>query len=213
MAARSGFTLVEVLLAAVLGAGIMAIATQQLIGYLRLQQVLMTRATLRQDTRTAMAQLGAELRQSSLVLPLSDGYVLLEPKDENHNGVLDAADQLALVRYRLAADPLDPSRQSLWEQTVDSAAFQLPTNGSDLLPLFGEMGRGKRVMSALQQLTITQSGTHAWQVTLNAAQAVSRQAEPVRLSLRETFAARTDSLADPNLPTLQKLLALNGGAP
>ena len=87
---RPGLTLVELLIAAALGMGILALGLQQMTEYFRLQQVLITRTQLSQDSRLAMEAIAKHMRYTTQFGPTGDGHLGVVPLDDNHDAIISA---------------------------------------------------------------------------------------------------------------------------
>lgn len=203
--ARSGFTVPEVLVAAALGAFIMGLTIQQTMSYFRLQQVLMARTQLRNDTQIAQERLAQKLRYADRVYQTDEGFFATLPSDDCADGFVCRDDSYEVLWWQVAGDPLASERTVLMERAVQVKAFAEPSDLTEIKALFKEtMGRGRSLAPQMESLEISQDGA-AYLTKLVAAQAISRQPEPVRITLSERVAMRTRPVKE-GLPTLEERL-------
>jgi prepilin-type N-terminal cleavage/methylation domain-containing protein len=208
MPGRSGFTLIELLVAGALSVVVLGLATQPLMTYFRLQQVLMTRTQLRQEAHGAMARIAKHMRYCPVFGETHEGPIGLKPVDINHDGVIMKGDRYELLLWRTIDDPLKPDRRILQEQSVDVPAFAPPGSYDELLPFFQVgHGHGRRLASFVKGLELSRQGPALVRVKLDVEQAVEKQPEPVALSVRELVGIRSDLIWAPDsLPTIPEVL-------
>jgi prepilin-type N-terminal cleavage/methylation domain-containing protein len=208
MPGRSGFTLIELLVAGALSVVVLGLATQQLMNYFRLQQVLMTRTQLRQEAHGAMARVAKHMRYCPVFGESREGPVGLKPVDVNHDGVIMKGDRYELLLWRTIDDPLKPDRQILQEQTVNVPAFAPPAGYDEVLPFFAAgHGQGRRLASFVEKLELSRQGPALVRVQLDVEQAIEKQPEPVTVTVRELVGIRSDLIWAPDsLPTIPEVL-------
>lgn len=204
---RPGLTLVELLIAAALGTGILALGLQQMTEYFRLQQVLITRTQLSQESRVAMDAIAKHMRYTTQFGPTGDGHLGVMPLDDNHDAIISASDRYRLVLWRVIEDPLQPGNRILQEKSVEVPAFYPVQEVARMLPFFeAKMGQGRRLASHVQSFEVTQKRSQLTEVKLEVTQAISRQKEPVMLTFKEMVACRNIQIADAALPKLEAVL-------
>ena len=211
MKARAGFTLVELLIAAVLGTTVLTLAIQQVLGYFHLQQNLMVRAQLRTQIKIAQQQIFAKLRYATHFVqqPHDEGFFATIPIDANGNGELDPDDQMEVVWWRCKPDPLDPTRSPLIEQVIKTPAFVPPQDPTLMASLFDTVpGSGRQVVPRFDTLSVQQVGANLLDITLSASQVLPYQQQRVTLTVAEKVALRSapDESGLPDLNDLLKLL-------
>ncbi|MNS19550.1 hypothetical protein D3C72_512730 [compost metagenome] len=204
---RPGLTLVELLIAAALGTGILALGLQQMTEYFRLQQVLITRTQLSQNSRVAMDAIAKHMRYTTQFGPTGDGHLGVVPLDDNHDAIISASDRYRLLLWRVVEDPLQPGNRILQEKSVEVPAFHPVEEVARMLPFFeAKMGTGRRLASHVQSFEVTRKRAQLSEVKLEVTQTVSRQKEPVVLTFSEMVACRNIQIADAALPKLEAVL-------
>lgn len=204
---RPGLTLVELLIAAALGMGILALGLQQMTEYFRLQQVLITRTQLSQDSRVAMDAIAKHMRYTTQFGPTGDGHIGVVPLDDNHDAVIGANDRYRLLLWRVVEDPLTPGNRILQEKSVEVPAFYPVEEVARMLPFFeAKMGKGRRLASHVASFEVSRKRPLLSEVKLEVTQAISRQKAPVMLTFSEMVACRNIEIADASLPKLEAVL-------
>jgi prepilin-type N-terminal cleavage/methylation domain-containing protein len=208
MPRRPGFTLIELLIAISLSTMILGLAIQQLMEYFRLQQVLITRTQLRQESRGAMDRIAKHLRYCPFFGPSGDAFIGLKPLDQDHDGVMTQADRYELVLWHVVKDPTKSDRAILQERSITVPAFKPPDDFNALTPFFSAgQGQGHRLASFVTRVQLTREGPALVKLELEVAQEIPKQKEPVTLSLKEMVGIRSDLIWSPaQLPTIKDVL-------
>ena len=192
MQRRAGFTLVELLISAAIGMGVVAIAVQQLFEYFNLQALLVTRTDLRESAATAMEKIDQHLRYAIMLEePPGGGYMGVVPKDVDHCGRLCYLDTYDIYWWRIRPNPLDHNLDELTEQMITLPAFKDEPDMKLLVPMFSAITVRTHVLAtSVALIAIKVEGTKTFHTQIFAQRTLARRAEPVRVGLQEMVTPR-----------------------
>lgn len=221
---RRGFTLVELLIAAVMGMAIVGLGIQHLYEYFKLQAVLMTKAELRHDVQLVQEKVAAKLRYALKVVPLpANAYIVIVPIDSDNCGYICHLDIYQVLWWTVGEDAVHPELKVLNEKKVEVPAFQLPEDGTALTQLFdpqllGEgvpMGRGKRIATGVDALSITRESDGLYRTAVSSSRPAPYRKEILELTLNEQVALRTAAVVKgiPKFDALIETLKKKAKAP
>jgi hypothetical protein len=225
MPSRPGLTVLEVLIAASLGVLIVGVSISQLMEFFRLQQVLTVRAQLRHDTKNAQERIAQKLRYAAHVLDdqVDDGAGGLEsimiaviPVDTCADGYYCSKDEVEVVCWGAALDPLNPGRAMATEKSVTLSAFALPGDIELLKPLFkSQMGRGRLIGPYVKSIGIDDTDPRMYTLTVHAERELPRQPKPIAYTFTEKIAHRylPSEESGPALPSLEEAIEKLDKAP
>lgn len=213
-AARPGFTLIEVLIAAVIGAAILALGIDQLYAFFRVQAQLLAKAELRHDAIQIQERISQKLRYALTVIPVPDkrGYILLIPTDVDRCGYICLPDIYDVLWWQVQTDPLHPGLSQLTEKRLVLPAFEPPADVEELLEVFsgplaaGQIGQGRRLANAVDGLEIDNEKPGMFRTHVTASRALPFRKEKVSITLHEQVAARTQPVIK-GIPPFAKMIA------
>ncbi|MDB5097092.1 MAG: hypothetical protein JWM80_1513 [Cyanobacteria bacterium RYN_339] len=209
MKARTGFTLLELLIAAGLGMGIVAIAIQQLFEFFRLQAVLMARTELREELQLAQERIGSKLRYAIMLedVPNNEGFMAVVPNDLDRCGYICALDSYEVLWWHVVKNPLKPENAVLMEQSYTMAAFRDEPDMKVLTNLFKTHTVTTRVIApTMEKLQINVEPPKTFRTMLLASRPIPRRPEPVKIGLTELIAPRSLPFADGATPSFADVM-------
>lgn len=208
MQKRPGLTVIELLMAMLIGGGIVTLAIQQTFNYMRLQATLMTRTQLRAECKVAQDKVDQRLRYAIMLEngPKGDGYIIVVPNDVDRCGRLCYMDTYDLYWWRLKPDPFGKRATGLTEQQITLPAFKDEPDVEELAKLFeAKVGGTHQVAGAVSLLQIGVEGTHIYHSVIGAQRDLAGQ-PPVQTALQEMIAPRSMPVAMDGMPTFKEVL-------
>ncbi|HEY9722511.1 MAG TPA: prepilin-type N-terminal cleavage/methylation domain-containing protein [Oscillatoriaceae cyanobacterium] len=185
---RAGFTLIEVLIAAALGAVVLGLAVDQVTAYFRVQRTLMTRVSLRNELEVAETRLEQELRTCVHVVPDGDGYITIIVLDANGDGAYGPGDRVKLGWWKLRKSPLT-GESDLMVQHATAPAFDIKSPPETIEPFF-DGSTAHLVARHVTRFWIDGENFNLARLHLEAQQDVPRR-PPIVVDLNERVARRT----------------------
>lgn len=212
-AARPGFTLVELLIAAALGIFVTGLAVQHTYEYFRLKSTLVAKTELRHATQQVQERVSQKLRNALYVLPVKENeYILVVPQDVDRCGYVCHVDRYELLWWQVLPDPMatTEARGYLAEKRVVTPAFEMPGEAKKVAKLFDVFrGEGHRLGSWVEAVQISTEGPGLYRTKVAVQRTMPRAKEPARMVYTELIAARSKPRIQ-GVPKLETLLAPNG---
>jgi prepilin-type N-terminal cleavage/methylation domain-containing protein len=206
---RSGFTVIELLIAMLISGTIVTLAIEQLFNYLNLQALLMARTELREETQLAQEKVGQRLRYAIMLEPVqNDGYMIVVPNDVDKCGRLCYLDTYDIFWWRIRKDPIDQTvKTGLTEQQLTLPAFHDEPDVATLVELFGStMGTTRQIARSMDMITITVEGTKTYRSILGASRPLAKRPDPVKIALTELIAPRSMPYAMESMPSFKDVI-------
>lgn len=205
---RGGFTVVELLLAAALGAMVVAGGISQLSSFTTAQARLVARTQLRQEAQNLQERLAQRVRMAIWAMSMPrGGMVMASVTDVDRCGYMCGLDRLELTWWRVDRDPRRPDRSGLVEQALDFPAFSGEARAAEVEALFAELRPPLRFMSErVKSFDIQAESNGLFRTRLAVSTPSPRGPGEIEFNLTEVIAARSRPIVD-HLGDFEEVLA------
>lgn len=197
---RPGVTLIELLIAMLIGGSVVAVAISQLFNYFRVQSQLIARTELREEVKVVQDKVDDVLKYACVFDQVpGQGYIALVPRDVDHCGRLCYLDTFDIYWWYVKDSSLNGG---LVEQVMkDVPAFYDPPDVDVLKQMFAKsIGTLHPMGKAISAIQITTEPGPVYHTVIGGTRTVAKQ-PPINIALQEYVAPRSLPLAMQGMPS------------